>query len=165
MPIFKKRKKHLKIEDAIHAALSGDAQKNALAFAAFLRANDLSIEKIDVPGGWNVNEGKINIAFVQIFGDRNEFNIVLHISTYDGKSPADDGLKEFAWAHVVLCPQGCGGPTFCNESQNRRTILGKEYESTCQSPLAFINPSAHDLIKAQKLILMFLNRAEQGGSP
>ena len=154
MSIFKKRKKRLKIEDAIHAALSGDAQKNALDFIAFLRANGLSLEKIDVPGGWNVNEGKINIAFVQIFGDRNEFNVVLHISTYDGESPVDDDLREFAWAHVVLCPQGCGSPALCEESQNRRTILGKEYESTCQSPLAFINPGAHDLTKAQKLMLM-----------
>ena len=149
-----KRKKYNLFEAQINAALTGDAQKNALDFAAFLRANDMSLEKIDVPGGWNVYIKGINSAFVQIFSDRNEFNVVLHISTYNGESPADDELKAFAWVHIVLCPQGCGGPAFCGESQNRRTIFGKEYESTCQSPLAFLAPDAHDLKKVQKLMLM-----------
>ena len=159
MPIFLKRfskdeKTLKKFEGEINAALHGGAQKNALDFAAFLRANDLSLEKIDVPGGWNVYVKGINSAFVQIFGDRNNFNVVLHISSYDGKTPVADDLKEFAWSHVVVCP-GCGSPAFCDESQNRRTIFGKEYESVCQSPLAFIAPDAHDLLKIQKLLLLF----------
>ena len=148
-----KRKKQLGIEDAIHKALTGEAQRNALDFAAFLRANGLSLEKIDVPGGWNVLLKGINSAFVQIFGDRNSFNVVLHISTYDGESPVDDDLMEFAWAHVFLCPS-CGSPTFCEESQNRRTIFGKKFESTCQSPLVFLDPDAHDLVNIQKLLLI-----------
>jgi len=149
-----KRKKRQTIEDKINSQLTGDAQKTALDFAAFLRANDLSLEKIDIPGGWNVYIKGINSAFVQIFGDRNNFNVVLHISTYNGESPVDDDLKEFAWAHVVTCPEGCGGPKFCDESQNRRIIFGREYESTCQSPLAFLAPDAEDLVKVQKLLLM-----------
>ena len=149
-----KRKSHRVFEKQINAALTGDAQKNALDFAAFTRENELSLEKLDIPGGWNVYIKGINSAFVQIFGDRNNFNVVLHISTYDGESPMDDDLKEFAWAHVVECPEGCGGPKFCDESQNRRTIFGKEYESTCQSPLAFLNPDAHDLVTIQKLLLI-----------
>ena len=152
--MFKRKKGPIEIEEAINDTLRGDALQNALEFAAFLRANGLSLEKIDIPGGWNVYIRGINSAFVQIFRDRNNFNVVLHISTYDGESPVDDELKEFAWAHVVLCPQGCGGPAFCDESQNRRTIFGKEYDSTCQSPLAFIAPDANDLVNIQKLMLM-----------
>jgi len=148
--------KELTFNEQVRKKLKGGARKNALDFAAFLRVNDLSLEKIDVPGGWNVNAKNTNIAFVQIFGDRNTFNVVLHISTYDGENPIDDDLKAFAWAHVVLCPQGCGAPAFCEESQNRRTILGKEFESTCQSPLAFINPGADELIKVQQLMLLFV---------
>ena len=148
-----KRKMHRAFEDQINALLSGDAQKNALEFAAFLRANRLSLERLDDCDGWNVYVKGINSAFVQIFGGRNNFNIVLHISTYDGESPVDDELKEFTWTHVLLCP-GCGAPTFCEESQNRRTIFGREYESTCQSPLVFLDPGAEDLVKIQKLLLV-----------
>ena len=146
--------KRKKLEKEIKKKLSGDAQKNALDFAAFLREHEMSLERLNIPGGWNVYIKGINSAFVQVFGDRNNFNIVLHISTYDGVSPADDDLKEFAWAHVVLCPEGCGGPAFCDESQNRRIIFGREYESTCQSPLAFLAPGANDLEKIQKLMLI-----------
>jgi len=142
-----------KFEKEIRKKLSGDAQKNALDFAAFLRANGLSLEKIDVPGGWNVYIKGINSAFVQIIGDSNSFNVVLHISTYNGESPVDNELKEFTWAHVLLCP-GCGSPTFCDESQNRRTIFGKTYESTCQSPLVFLGPDAEDLEKVKRLLLI-----------
>jgi len=149
-----KRKKQQRIEDAITKKLTGDTQKSALDFAAFLRENGLPLDRLECCDGWNVYIKGINSAFVQIFGDRNNFNIVLHISTYDGESPVDDDLKEFAWAHVVLCPEGCGSQTFCGESQNRRAIFGKEYESTCQSPLAFIAPDAHDLKKIQKLMLI-----------
>ena len=153
MTLFKRKRALNEFEDAIKKALTGDAQKNALDFAAFLRANDLSLERLDIPGGWNVYIKGINSAFVQIIGESNSFNVVLHISTYDGESPVDDDLKEFAWAHVLLCP-GCGSPTFCEESQNRRTIFGKEFESTCQSPLVFLDPDAHDLVNIQKLLLM-----------
>jgi hypothetical protein len=33
-------------------------------------------------------------------------------------------------------------------------IFGKEYESTCHSPLAFLNPDAGALENAKKLFLM-----------
>jgi len=143
-----------KLEKEIKKKLSGGAQRDALDFAAFLRANGMPLEWLDCCNGWNVYIKGINSAFVQVFGDRNNFNVVLHISTYDGESPVADDLKEFAWAHVVLCPGGCGSQTFCDESQNRRTIFGREYESTCQSPLAFLAPGAQDLEKIQKLMLI-----------
>ena len=150
-----KRKKNPAIEDKINERLSGGAQKNALDFAAFLRANDMSLERGIGFDGWNVYAKKTQIAMLAVDGEKNEFRIVLHISGHGGEA-ADDDLREFTWAHVVPCPQGCGGPEFCEESQNRRTILGKEYESTCQSPLAFFNLDAEELKKAEKLIIMFI---------
>jgi len=153
-PFSKTAKAQKKFEAEIKKALTGGARQTALDFAAFLRANDLTLEKLDIPGGWNVYVKGINSAFVQIFRERNNFNVVLHISGYDGEGPVDDNLKAFAWAHVVTCPEGCGGPEFCNESQNRRTILGREYESTCQSPLAFLALEADDLAKVQTLLLL-----------
>jgi len=145
----------LKLEKAIKQRLNGEPQKNALDFAAFLRANDMTLERGIGFDGWNVYAGKTQIAMLAVNTNQDGFVIVLHISKYDG--PVDDDLREFTWAHVVLCPQGCGSQTFCDESQNRRTILGKEFESTCQSPLAFYNLDAKGLEKAKKLILMFVS--------
>ena len=153
--MFKRRKARVSFENAINERLMGDVQKNALDFAAFLRANDMTLERLEDCDGWNVYIRGINSAFVQIFGDKNNFNVVLHISTYDGESPVDDDLKAFTWAHVLLCP-GCGSETFCEESQNRRTIFGKEFESTCQSPLVFLDPDANDLMNVQKLMLILV---------
>ena len=153
--MFKRKKqgRKLKIEDAILHRLKGDPQKNALDFIAFIHANNLTLERLVDCDGWNVYVKGINSAFLAVDGEKNEFRIVLHISRYDGQ-PVDDDLREFTWAHVVFCPQGCGSPVFCEESQNRRIILGKEYESTCQSPLAFFNPDAHETKQVQQLLLL-----------
>ena len=147
------RKKNL--EKEINKNLSGDIQKIALDWAAFLRAKDeLSVEQLSC-GGWNIYRKGINSAYMAFYRDRNAFDIVLHISSYDGENPVDDDLKEFAWSHVVHCPQGCGSSSFCEESRNRRTIFGKEYESLCQSPLHFSNPNVEELKKIQELLLLF----------
>ena len=143
-------------EEKINAALSGDTLKNAQDFMAFLRANDdLSAEPCEGTDGWNIYVKGINSAYVAFDGDKNNFDIVLHINTYDGDEPVDDDLKEFAWAHVIICPQGCGSPTFCGESKMHNTIFEKEYERICQSPLYFPNPDAAEIKMVQKLLLLF----------
>ena len=147
---LKQKQARVSFENAINKMLTGDAKKNALDFAAFLRANHLPLELVGCDG-WNVYVKGVNTAFLAVNGEKNEFFIVLHVFRYDG--PVDDDLREFTWAHVFLCP-GCGSETFCDESRNRRIILGREYESTCQSPLVFINLNAKDLEKAKKLLLM-----------
>jgi bifunctional DNA-binding transcriptional regulator/antitoxin component of YhaV-PrlF toxin-antitoxin module len=105
---------------------------------------------------WNINEKGTNIAYFTFDGEpKNDFDIILHISNHDGKNPVDDELKEFAWSRMILCPVGCERPVFCENSKNRRTVFGKEFESTCQSPLAFFTPDANQLKKVQNLMLMF----------
>jgi len=146
-------KNYLKIEDQINHELSGDVQKNALDFVAFLRTNDLSPESNEQHDGWNIFCREKIIVFSKVIGDENVFAIVLNNCNFDGDL-ADDDLREFAWARVVFCPKGCGGTTICKMSQKRRTIFGKDFEHICVAPYEFFNLDADELKKAQKLILM-----------
>jgi len=143
-------------EEKINTALSGDTLKNALDFVAFLQANDdFLAEPCEGADGWNIYRKGINSAYAAFNGDKNNFDIVLHINSYDGEEPVDDDLKKFAWSHVIICPQGCGKTTFCGESKIHNKIFEKEYERICQSPLYFPTPNADEMKKVQKLLLLF----------
>jgi hypothetical protein len=143
-------------EDKIKATLSGNILNNALDFVAFLQANeDLLAAPCEGADGWNIYVKGINSAYVSFSGEKNNFDIVLHINTYDGEEPVDDELKEFAWAHVIICPKGCGSSTFCGSSKLNEKIFEKEYERICQSPLYFPNPSCNEMKMVQKLLLLF----------
>jgi len=143
-------------EEKINAALSGNILKNAQDFFTFLQANDdLSVEPCEGADGWNIYIKNINSAYVAFSAEKNNFDIVLHINTYDGEDSVDDDLKEFAWSHVIVCPKGCGKTTFCGQSKVNNTIFEKEYERICQSPLYFPNPTADEIKKVQKLLLLF----------
>ena len=142
-------------EAKISSALSGDTLKNALDFVDFLQTNDdFSIEPCEGADGWNVYRKGINSAYIAFDGEKNTFNIVLHINTYDGEESVDDNLKEFAWSHVIICPQGCGKTTFCGESKMHNKIFEREYERICQSPLYFPNPTINEMKNIQKLLLL-----------
>jgi len=141
--------------EKISVALIGNTLDNALDFVAFLQGNDaLSVEPCG-PDGWNIYVKDINSAYVTLDGEKNTLDIVLHINTYDGEQPVNDELKEFAWAHILVCPKGCGKTEFCGQSKMNNKIFEKEYERICQSPLYFPNPTADELKKVQKLLLLF----------
>ena len=70
----------------------------------------------------------------------------------------DNELREFAWAHTVICPQEkyCK-PPYCqgdNHSKNHWRIFGKDYESTCHAPLAFFGSDINTLDNLKKLLLI-----------
>ena len=143
------------IEDRIHERLSGDAQKCALEYVAFLRANRFKIEWIEKHNGWNVKKKKASPAFLNVgggSGDRNAFGIVFNSG--DFKGPADDALKEFAWAHVLVCPSGCGGTEICKLSRKCLTVFGKDFKNVCIAPLDFWNLEGRELELAKELLLM-----------
>jgi len=143
-------------EEKINITLRGDTLKNALNFVDFLQANyDFLIEPCEGTDGWNIYRKGINSAYLALNSDKNNFDIVLHINTYDGKEPVDDDLKEFTWSHVIICPKGCGNTKLCGESKLHNKIFEKEYECIFQSPLYFSNPNADEMKMVQKLLLMF----------
>ena len=141
-------------EKKIKTILRGETLKTALDFIAFLQVNDdFSAEPCEGTDGWNIYRKGINSAYVALDGDKNTLEIVLHINTYGGEEPADDGLKAFAWQHVVICP-GCGRTTSCGETKFHNKIFEKEFERICQSPLYFPNPTADEMKKVQTLLLL-----------
>jgi len=140
-------------EGYIKDKLSGDMQKNALDFAAFLRANDFSTEWNGEHEGWNITYQSKNIIFSTVSGDENVFAIVFDSCDFGDGDPVDNDLKEFAWKHAAICPTGCGGSKICKMSK-RGMIFGKEYKNICIAPLECFNLDADELEKVQKLMLM-----------
>jgi len=142
-------------EDKIIGTLRGDTLQNALGFVDFLKADaDFSAEPCEGTDGWNIYRKGINSAYISLSNDKNSFDIVLHINTYDGEESVDEDLKEFTWSHVIICPKGCGNTTFCGESKMRNKIFEKEFECICQSPLYFPNPNGDEIKNVQQLLLL-----------
>ena len=146
------QKVNLTIEDQIKSGLSGDVQKNALDFTAFLRANDFTPEVNIEHDGWTISSSGRVIVFLKVISDENVFAIVLNACNFTG-DPSDD-VRDFTWERVVFCPTGCGASTICEMSQKRVSIFGKDFENICIAPFEFFNLNADELQKAQKLVLM-----------
>jgi len=146
-------KDYLKIEEQIKNGLSGDVQKNALDFTAFLQANNFTPELNREHGGWNIRSNGRVIVFLKVWISREKvFAIILNACNFSG-DPADD-VREFAWSRVTFCPKGCGRSEICKLSRKRATIFGKDFEHICTAPYEFFNLNADELKKAQQLVLM-----------
>lgn len=124
------RKKGPVIEERIHERLSGGAQKSALEYVAFLRANGFKIKWIQEHNGWSVQKEKASPVYLNVGGvvdgmdaKGNRFGIVFNHGNFQG--PADGDLKEFAWAHVLECPKGCGGTEICERAKSALRFSGK----------------------------------------
>jgi len=153
---FKGKQKPISIEDKINAALSGDAQSNALDFVAFLRANRISFNSNGNGGewsGWDVGGTVGNSIGYIIVNGAEEFPgpWTIWFNSCDFFGGADDELKEAAWAHASPCGK-CKGWENCGGGA--RTIFGKEFDRLCHSPMIFMNPDAQTLEHAKKLLLM-----------
>lgn len=143
----------IKIEDVINETLTGDTQKNALDFVAFLRTNDHSIEwdgtwwcvqyKGDCPILLGINTGGV------------KFGALFNYSNFGSDNSVDDDLREVAWGHVQMCRhfESDGKKCGCGDQPGLVTIFDKEFNA-CKSPLTFIDPNAKTLDKIKQLILL-----------
>jgi len=144
------------IEDVINERLSGDARKNALEFVACIRAKNLPIDLHDEnnESGWGIPD----LAFIVITGS-DEFPSPwgMWMGAADiGEGldvPADEQLKEFAWANAATCGS-CGGD--CSPGINTR-IFGKDFKNTCQTNLMFVNPDSGTVENINKLVDIIVN--------
>jgi len=163
MPIFKKRKKApIEIEDAIRQKLKGDAQKNALDFVAFLRMNDISLDynakESRKKSIWNGAVGGIvgnSIGYITVNGDEKcpgPWTFWFNSCDFDGSDAADDEFKNAIWAFASPCGRCHENWETCMGS-GKRTILGKEFENQCHSPLMFCNPDARAVGNMQTFLL------------
>lgn len=141
-----------RIENAINEVLAGDSQKNALDFAEFLRANEMTID-----GGegdcWNVDYNQKEVGVFYVSGDAERPGPWTFWSNDDDYSePAgfaiDEQTKEIAWEHANYCGK-CGAKC---APVRQKTIFGKEFDKMCTSTFMFTNPSAETLEGLKKLV-------------
>lgn len=144
------------IEKKMNEVLSGDSLKNALDFADFFRANELSCEANEDGTGWAVGGIVGNsIGYMLVNGVEQmpgPWTIWFNSCDFGGSEPADDELKEATWSHASNCGHCHDGWKDCGGG--RRTIFGKEFEWLCHSPLMFTNPNAKTLESVKKLMLI-----------
>ncbi|MCL2404517.1 MAG: hypothetical protein FWC92_03100 [Defluviitaleaceae bacterium] len=145
------------IESAIKEKLTDEKQKNVLRFIASMQENGFTFNYWsdgDCEGWDPTYNGKgIGCALVH---DNFMFFIGLTWGSGRNDIEADDELREFAWSSTTICPQRPCKPPYCqgeNHSKNRWQIFGKQYESTCHSPLQFIDPDAQTLDNILKLLV------------
>ena len=148
------------IEDEIkNAGLSGDLQKNALDFVAYLKECGMSVDEtyhglfryydesvcviatypIDNIPGWTIFWGDYDSTIC--CNDYKDFCI-------------DEQVKEFAWSHANVCGHFTSGGKDCgcgSQPGKTVTILGKEFDNICTSLLSIRNPNAKTLEKVRKL--------------
>jgi len=135
-------------EETIKATLTGETQKNALNFAAFMTANGITTGenhgtivyngtvlawmhmdgKADLPGPWTVWPDLIGTV-----PDGFDF---------------DETMKKIAWKYVNFCA-ACGSN--CAPGNNKN-IFGKDFENVCGAILAFTDPDAESLACLKRLI-------------
>jgi len=137
-------------KEMIESTLTGETQKNALDFAAFMAANGITTGenhgtivcngkvlawmhmdgKPDLPGPWTVWPDLIGTV-----PDGFDFN---------------DAMKEIAWKNVNICAS-CGSE--CAPG-SKKSIFGKDFDNVCGAILAFTDPDAETLKCLERLIVL-----------
>ena len=156
------QKDYVQIEEKIKVILSGDAQKNALDFAAFLRGNGIWVnynpDESENKPIWNGAVGGIvgnSIGYMSINGDEGgigPWTFWFNSCDFDGSDSADDEFKNAIWSFASPCGKCHDGWEKCM-GVGKRTILGKEFENQCHSPLMFCNPDAKTLENMKKFLI------------
>jgi len=119
------------IENIIHEKLTGDVQKYALDFAAYLRASGMTTGeehgavkyKGETVCYYHIDEGSEypNPWTVWSEGDYS-------------KVPEDEKLIEFIWKHSINNCGNCGSG--CHPGV-KKTIFGKEFDNVCHAAIDF----------------------------
>ena len=135
-------------EESINITLKGETKRNALDFAAFLKANDLATGETH---GTVVYKDNV-FAYLHMDGKPEMPGPWTIWPDLDGTVPdgftLDDSMKEIAWKHVNICAD-CGSGCAPGSS---KTIYGKEFENVCGAILAFTDPDSQTLECVKKLM-------------
>jgi len=140
---------HKTIEDKLKVTLSGDLQKNALDFMAFLRANDI----IQVGQDAMHYMGEC-VCYLDTFDGQNSYMIWLagDFSEEHEEFPLDNQTKELAWSHA----NECGNCDDCDCKPGKTaTIFGREFTNICSGAhvdMKVYNPDIETLSGFKKLM-------------
>jgi len=171
----------LSLEEHLRAALSGEQQKDALDFIAYLKAGGVTLDSkpphvMDSGGskGYCYSFGsderrKIALFVVLViepFGrgwtvcmgsaDNGSADHMLTESERqtEAKSTDDEALKEFAWKHVRICQHFRTNGKECgcgNQPGIRVTVFGKAFDNNCNGNIEINNPHGETLESAKRL--------------
>jgi len=145
------------IEDIIDNALGGDARENALDFAAFLKANEMTYMRVHC----EIHYKGQCACYIYLDGDEQAHEHTPWLSPWtlwtageytcelDGV-PMDGRMKEVAWANVTRCANCNNG---CSPGHSE-TIFGREFANVCNAAMMFRNPDAETLECIKKLVEM-----------
>lgn len=155
-----------RIEDVINETLTGDEQKNALDFVAYLRANDIEISPNEPDNGfWNTSyngKGICPINVPAIFEGHAGFDVFINKlpdawenmpddEKHGGCSdfPVDKRTKEIIWANIRPHDPTCYGK--CRPGSSK-IIFGKKFDNLCSSFLGIYSPDAETVDCMKKII-------------
>lgn len=135
---------HRKIENSIVKVLDGDAQKSALEFTAYLRANGMLFARgtgyWENKPYWLVKHKNKYICFILIGGNsKSEWTVWFDDSNSNcfANFPLDEYMKKFVWDNIDFCGK-CGGSGI---QGTHKTIFGKEFANVCRTLMKFTNPN------------------------
>jgi len=160
-----KKIKPVEADERIKQILSGDAQKNALDFTAFLKANGIMFdynadesEKKAVLNGAVCGVVGESIGYLSINGETEcpgPWTFWFNSCDFAGSGDVDEAFKNAVWAFTSSCVRCANDNWEQCRGDGKRTILGKEFENQCHSPLMFCDPDAKTLAH-MKTFLMYL---------
>ena len=149
-----------RIEDFICEVLTEEAQKNALAFVAHLRASEMLIERFVYHGEdkrhWQIKYKDEIVCYILLNDPDDEtmsWTIMPDNSSTNrfAEFQADENIRETAWKNLNICHNGnCGG---CSQGTGtRKKIFGKEIDNVCGMAYNFTNPSVMALELAKLMM-------------
>jgi len=145
-----------KIEDFILEVLTGDTQKFALEFVAYLRTNEMLFERCcngywEDKLYWFVKYQNQYVCFILLDG-YEKGHWVIWSDDSDSNCfedfPLDEHIRKVAWENVDFCIN-CGNN--CSSGENK-TIFGKQFSNVCRTTMRFDNPDADELDCLKKVV-------------
>ena len=137
-------------EEHIAETLTGDAQKNALNFAAYLKSSGMTTGENH---GTVVYDGGV-LAYMHMDGKPEvpgPWTIWLSVTgTVPDGYTLDEATIAIAHANVNICGN-CGGACAPGSTQ---TVYGKTFDNVCGAMLQFTDPTLEALEGVKKLLEM-----------
>ena len=135
-----------RIEDEILDLLQGDLKESAMAFVAYLRANQMAPRQWFGPKYWRIPYGANFLCSIII--NQGKWRVFFFAGQYQGQF--EEGFIKAIHGSVMPCV-ACTGDD-CPKGRVM-TIFGKEFANTCfQFPIQFVNPDHNALVYIKDLM-------------
>ena len=147
------------VEQEIKTHLSGDLQKNALNFVAYMNASSTKKHL----SGWEHLSGDICFIVVDpghlyVYFGHNKTRVCFRASECNGdiySYPLNQSMKEFIWNNINQCNHFRTNGEICGCGQQPGlsfVLLGKKIDNLCNCPVCFVDPTADTFDKIKKMV-------------